>query len=75
MARVTKNESTKGTGQKAWLKIADDVKRHPGTAGRNQHAPSPDASAERVRELAGTIQLRGTVPNWRFLQEDVDDAR
>jgi hypothetical protein len=75
MARVMKHDSGKSTRLKAWLKLADDVKRHPGTAGRSQHAPNPGASAERVHELAGVIRLSGLVPNWRFLEEEEGEAR
>jgi hypothetical protein len=74
MARVIKNKSVRSSRQKAWLKVADDVKRHPGSAGRNQHAPSANANVERLRETAGAIRLSGPISNWRFFETD-DEAR
>ena len=39
-----------------------------------QHHPrSPDASLERLRELAGIITLEGPAPSTKFLEGEGDD--
>ena len=37
------------------------------------HPKSPDASLERLRQLAGIIELKGPVPSHKFLEDDEDD--
>lgn len=37
------------------------------------HPRAPDASRERLRDLAGIISLRGPVPSGKFLEEDSDE--
>jgi hypothetical protein len=71
MARVIDNNSDSPAERKAWLKLAADVRRS-AEADVYRHAPDAAASIARVRALAGIIRLKGSVPSWKFLEDDSD---
>jgi hypothetical protein len=77
MARSTQHQTsdTDGHGDSklpAWLKLAGQVKESAPRPEVYWHAPTADASVERVRHLAGRIRLNGPVPSWKFLDDDND---
>ncbi|MFN8634934.1 MAG: hypothetical protein U0893_13840 [Chloroflexota bacterium] len=59
---------------RAWLQVAEQVKDEAGATEVFRHAPLPDASVERLRELAGIVKLNGPLPSREFLDADGDRA-
>jgi hypothetical protein len=72
MARLIHGDSGRRTTARAWLKLAEQVRRSGVDGDQYRHAPSADASVARVHELAGSIRLRGIAPSQKFLQADTD---
>lgn len=71
MARVIEDNSGSRAEQKAWLKLAADVRRS-AAADVYRHTPDAAASIERLRARAGIIRLKGPVPSWKFFEDDGD---
>jgi hypothetical protein len=72
MARVIQDESVRRTRPKAWLRLAAKVTRTSAPVEVYRHLPDANASAEHIRERAGSIRLGGLAPSWKFLQDDED---
>jgi len=74
MAQVVKQDSTPSVEPKGWLRLADEVRHDAVAEDSYRHAPAPEASVERLRELAGVIKLHGLAPSQTFLGDDGDDG-
>ena len=76
MAHQHKREEDQPRINKAWLTIANDILGQTRAPETYRHAPEDRASVDRLRELAGAIQLNGLAPSREFLQDDSEeDAR